>query len=367
MITLKKYLDSPVTGSELLAAQEEKEILPRALAAYGAALLEMGNCSLDACPALGGDLKQSLSRLQTQLSVGISCDEVAATGRDVQERLRDWGKRTARHYQQKTGEVRELLIVMARTAESLASRDQRCAGQFDQVTSSLRTIATLEDLTEIRASIEKSAVELKTTIERMEEEGKAAVEHLRKQVLNYRARMEEAEDSASRDPLTGLRNRLWVESQIESRIRAAASFCVAIIDIDGFKQVNDEHGHVVGDELLRQFAAELRSASRSTDLIGRWGGDEFIIVLDCGLPEATTQITRLRRWAFGRYTIEEKAGPKKIWVDASIGLAEHLSNETMKDLLARSDAAMYERKAASRASGCASSAKSGRPALVSLR
>ncbi len=63
---------------------------------------------------------------------------------------------------------------------------------------------------------------------------------------------------------------------------AEAPFCVAIIDIDEFKRVNDEHGHLVGDELLKQFAAEMRSVCRSTDTIGRWGGDEFILLLHCG-------------------------------------------------------------------------------------
>ena len=63
--------------------------------------------------------------------------------------------RTARHYQQKTGEVKELLIVMARTAESVGERDQRCAGQINEVTARLEKIASLDDLSEIRASIEE--------------------------------------------------------------------------------------------------------------------------------------------------------------------------------------------------------------------
>ena len=120
----------------------------------------------------------------------------------------------------------------------------------------------------------------------MTAEGKAAIDKLRVEVSSYQARLEEAEEIASRDALTGLRSRLWVECQIESRIAAGGPLCVAIVDINGFKQVNDEHGHLVGDELLKQFAAEIKFACRSTDVIGRWGGDEFIILLDCGMAEA---------------------------------------------------------------------------------
>jgi diguanylate cyclase (GGDEF)-like protein len=112
--------------------------------------------------------------------------------------------------------------------------------------------------------------------------------------------------------------------------------------------VNDDHGHVTGDDLLKQFSTELRSACRSTDVIGRWGGDEFILLFDCGLAEAEAQVVRLRKWICGSYTVRGKAGEVKLRVDASIGLAERAAGEAMKELLSRADAAMYEEKASGR-------------------
>jgi diguanylate cyclase (GGDEF)-like protein len=306
---------------------------------------------MDACPALGEGLKQGLSRLGEDLSIDMSIEEVDATERSVREQLQSWGMSTARLNQQKTREVKELLIVMARTAESVGERDQRCAGQMNAVTTRLERIASLDDLTEVRASIEESAAELKSQIERMTAEGKAAIEELRVEVSGYQARLEEAEHIASCDGLTGLRSRLWVENQIEHRIGGKAPLCVAMIDIDDFKKVNDSHGHLTGDELLKQFATEIKSACRSADVIGRWGGDEFIILLDCGLSEANAQIDRLRKWVCGNYKVAGKSGPMNLRVNASIGLAEYMPAETMKELLSRADAAMYERKADSRGNG----------------
>ncbi|HEY1160876.1 MAG TPA: diguanylate cyclase [Terracidiphilus sp.] len=354
MISLKKYLDSAQTGPQAHRAPDAREMFPVAVAAYRSALREMGSCSVDACPALGQELKQSLGKLEERLSIDLNRETVEATEQAVQEQLQDWGRRTARHYREKTGEVKELLIVLAHTAESVGERDQRCAGQLSEVTTRLERIASLEDLTEIRASIEKSAAELKTSVDRMAAEGKEAIDRLRVEVSHYQAKLEEAEEIASRDALTGLRNRLWVESQIERRIGAGTPFCLAIVDIDGFKKVNDDHGHLLGDELLQRFAAELQSASRANDLIGRWGGDEFILVLDGGMPEATAQADRLSAWVCGSYKIQGRCGPLKLAVDASIGLAEHVPGETMNDILARADAAMYLRKAASRARGAGS-------------
>ena len=166
----------------------------------------MGNCSVDACPALGEELKHSLGKLEANLSAGMSREAVAATEKNVQEQLQGWGRRTARHYREKTGEVKELLIVMAHTAESVGARDQRCAGQINEVTARLTRIASLDNLTEIRSSIEKSAAELKTSIDRMTEEGKAALDQLRSEVSNYQVKLEKAEEIASRDALTAGRN-----------------------------------------------------------------------------------------------------------------------------------------------------------------
>jgi diguanylate cyclase (GGDEF)-like protein len=349
MISLKKYMETVGTGSDCGCAADEKDILPAAMAAYRSALLEMGNCSLDACPGLGEELKRGLGKLEAELSIAKSRAAVEATEKRVQEQLQEWGRDTARHYKEKTDEVKDLLIVMARTAESVGARDQRCTGQIHEVTARLTTIASLEDLSEIRASIKKSAAELKTTIDRMTAEGKAALEQLHVEVSNYQAKLEKAEEIAARDALTGLRSRLCVESQIERRIGAGTPFCVAIVDIDEFKKVNDTHGHLTGDELLKQFATELKSACRTTDLIGRWGGDEFLILLDYGLAEASAQTERLSKWVCGNYSLQSRTGAMKLRVDASIGLAEHLAGETMKDLLARADAAMYLNKEASRA------------------
>jgi diguanylate cyclase (GGDEF)-like protein len=351
MISLKRYLDSVPDASKALIGPDDKDVLSCAIGVYGSALTEMGNCSLDACPGLGEELKEHLGELKANLSPRMSCGPLAATESAVREQLQGWGRRAARHYQQKAGEVKELLIVMARTAESVGVRDERCAGQINEVTSRLKEIASLDDLTEIRASIEESAEALKASIERMTAEGKAAFEELKGQVASYQTKLEEAERIAFRDALTGLRSRLCVENLIECRIGSGAVFCVAIADIDAFKRVNDQHGHLVGDELLKQFAAELRQACRQSDVIGRWGGDEFMILFDCGLAEAEAQKDRVRRWVCGNYDIQGKSGAIKLKVDASIGLAEHAPGELLKDLLARADGAMYEHKAASRAGG----------------
>ncbi len=357
MISIRKYLDGEQAAEPSRSPKPATRpgrgasLADAALSGYCAALHAMGRSGSDACPALGRELDESLSKVAQDLCHVRSAEAVAAADESICGQLQEWGRKSARHYQAKAGEVKDILLMMARTAESVGERDQRCAQQINAVTSQLKSIANLEDLTEIRASIEKSATELKSSIDRMTAEGEAVLGRLRIEVSTYQAKCEEAEQIASRDPLTRLGNRLSVESQIENRVNAAARFCVAILDIDDFKHVNDVQGHVVGDEVLRQFATELRTACRATDVIGRWGGDEFIVVLDGGLAEAEAQIGRVSKWVCGNYSIAGREGQATLRVGASIGVAEYTPTETMKQLLDRADREMYRRKAESRIAG----------------
>ena len=344
MISLKKYLDASSDGPNLQSKPEENDVLPSVIQAYRSALCEVGKCSVEVCPSLGADLKENLETLVTKLSGKINREVFSTAERDVQTGLRDWSSRAVAYYGQKASELKDLLLVMAHTADSFGARDHRYSDQLLDVTQRLGQIARLDDLTEVRASIKKNVAELKESVDRMTKESEQAINHLKAEAHRFNAKLEQVEESASRDVLSGLYNRLSVETQIERRIDSGAPFCIAIIDINRFKRVNDEHGHLVGDELLRQFAANVQSAVRSTDVIGRWGGDEFILVMDGTLHDGLAQLDRLTSRVCRSYTIQTMEGPLKLEVSASTGLAEHIPGGTMHELLGRADAAMYVRK-----------------------
>ena len=119
----------------------------------------------------------------------------------------------------------------------------------------------------------------------------------------------------------------------------------SIFDLDNFKQTNDLYGHPAGDSLLRQFATELRGFFRSSDIVSRWGGDEFLVIVDCTADEVHARIDPIRKWVCGDYTIEVGGQKRKVKVDASIGVASWRTGETAGELVARADAAMYQEKA----------------------
>jgi len=152
-------------------------------------------------------------------------------------------------------------------------------------------------------------------------------------------------DSAlEKDPLTGLANRRGFEERLDARMRTSGPFCLILIDLNGFKAVNDRLGHLAGDDVLKNFAASLRAQFPPADLVARWGGDEFAAIVNGGRNDAEALVDRIRRSDIGECKIN---GPKQtinVAVQPSIGLAEWDGSEKGPSLLARADHAMYQGK-----------------------
>lgn len=348
MISLKRYLDAET----LLPNDSTDEPLPPSFAsmlgAYRNALAEMGECGAETCPACGAELKREIVKLDRSISDQPSVQEIATAERSLSELLRGWGKKAASHYQQRAREVKDLLLVMARTAESLGHKDEQYAQQLDAVTAKLESIATLDDVTTIRASVEESAQDLRNSMNRMTAENRTVIDHLRAEVATCQAKLEKAEYIAASDSLTGLGSRFWIEGRIQQRIEAGTSFSILLLDIDGFAHLNDIHGKLVGDHLLREFARELRSTCRFSDLVARWGGDQFLVLLDCTGTEAQAQAARLHTWTSRSYHVPGRSGYVNVRMEASMAIAEYEQGDCLNDLLERADAELGKERAAAR-------------------
>ncbi|HSS99581.1 MAG TPA: GGDEF domain-containing protein, partial [Terriglobales bacterium] len=289
-------------------------------------------------------MQQSLVGLEATLAGNLTPAAITQIQSNVEKELSKWGGRSADYFKAKANEIKELLIVLAKTAESVGERDQRYASRFTELTSQLRTIADLEDIGQVRTSLVQRATELKSYVDQMARESKKSVAQLQAEVSTYETKLKAVEELALRDTLTGLANRRNVEERIEWRIQHQQEFTLVILDLNHFKQVNDTHGHNAGDSLLKQFAQELRGCIRSTDVVGRWSGDEFVVILDCDLRAAKSQLERVQKWVFGEYPIQSGKGEVKINVTAAIGLTQWQTGETLQHLIESADAAMYNDK-----------------------
>lgn len=157
----------------------------------------------------------------------------------------------------------------------------------------------------------------------------------------------QAREVAQTDPLTFLFNRRAIIREFQNEVTRAERYgsmlSISIIDVDHFKSINDTYGHPVGDEVLRQVAYLLREGIRHPDIVGRYGGEEFIIILPSSTSKAAAeQASRLCR-RMGETAIHVRK--YDIHVTLSIGVAQlRIGEDTWDSLLNRADNAMYEAK-----------------------
>jgi diguanylate cyclase (GGDEF)-like protein len=154
------------------------------------------------------------------------------------------------------------------------------------------------------------------------------------------------EHLASTDILTGLTSRQAMSTWLEAEVRRARGehrpLALLSLDIDHFKSVNDTYGHEAGDAVLVTVAAAIQRDRRRGDQAGRWGGEEFVVVLpDCPLADALPLAEKLRATIAEQWVI---VGERPIAVTASIGVAAFTPDDTIDDLLRRADQAMYAAK-----------------------
>ncbi|HEU5022427.1 MAG TPA: diguanylate cyclase [Bryobacteraceae bacterium] len=333
MISLRKQIDA-----------HTQQLLDATSSAYHAALTSVGTNAERALPGVDFPISSNLAALRDRLRNDVGPETMAQTQDAVDGELSQWSDSVERHLKEKANEFREMMLVMATTAQNVTARDKRYAGRFREITSRLNEIGNLSDISAIRRSLMMSAAELEADVKNMEADGQKTIAGLEATLEGYKKQLAETERKASIDALTGLINRRGIETAMSKRCAEKIPFCVILLDLNGFKKVNDMYGHLAGDDLLKGFSSELQAHFRAGDIIGRWGGDEFIIVTNGDPQDARNCVERVRKWAFGAYKVKTPNGSFQAQVSASVGIAAWDLQEDIPTLIGRADEAMYSEK-----------------------
>jgi diguanylate cyclase (GGDEF)-like protein len=215
--------------------------------------------------------------------------------------------------------------------------------KFQGLRESISGEAALKELAALRVSHEIENAQRDAKIQRLQKE------KLQNELAEHKRVHAILEELATRDPLTNLFNRRHFMSLAEREWNRAVRYqhplSVLMLDVDHFKQINDEHGHAVGDRALTAFANVLRSTLRSTEIAGRYGGDEFVVLLPETELKNGLQVAKRICQTITEYPINSESGSLEL--TASIGVACASSNtktKSLSELLNHADRAMYAAK-----------------------
>ncbi len=313
---------------------------PAAVECYLSAILDVAEAIEAISPEISAPYRERLTRLHAGLASDASSQSLEDSRQVLHEILCDFSAKARHNNQALARDLNQTLDMMARTEDSRTVRSvqyvERLVDFADQVESALRS----GDLTKLG----RQTSEMRGFAESIELDSHDAFARLREKMTEIQHRLHEAELLATLDPLTGVANRRELDRELAARIAAQQEFCVLLFDLDGFKAVNDQHGHLCGDEVLKQLAARLSGQVRARDFVCRWGGDEFVAILACEQAHAETRSRQIANRLNGPYRISGEGHEIRIDLGVSVGLAQYAPGESLAHLFRRVDESMYRHK-----------------------
>lgn len=222
-------------------------------------------------------------------------------------------------------------------------------GKIESYQQKIATTDKISDLNVLLTSILEDTRSIGLTVQRTRDEfltSQKQAAAAEKRIQELTEELDHVGQVAHQDYLTGALNRRGMDEALEREFsradRHSTTLCVAMLDIDHFKKLNDTLGHATGDEALTHLVKVLKDVLRTTDVLARYGGEEFIIILpDTPQDEAVKVITRVQRELTKNFFMHNN---ERVLITFSAGVAERMADETPEVLIPRADAALYKAK-----------------------
>ncbi len=242
-----------------------------------------------------------------------------------------------------------LKAMLASFVDRLADFSETTSGYHDKIESCAEKISKASNISELSNVLDEVMHETRLAqlnAQRSRDEMqmmRQRVDESEKEVTRLQGELAQASQMVRHDPLTGALNRKGMDELLERELAQAqrydSTLCIALLDIDNFKRLNDTYGHHVGDDALVHLARVTRETIRPQDSLVRYGGEEFIILLpETSLNEAVMAVTRLQRELTRKFFMNKN---EKLLITFSAGVAEKSRDEPSEQTIKRADAAMY--------------------------
>jgi diguanylate cyclase (GGDEF)-like protein len=311
-----------------------------ALECYLAAILDVAETVASLCGDVGASCHDQLLRLRSRVAFHPSVQTLDESRDALHSELIDFSGKARQYNNVLAEDVAKALALLAQSESAVAVRNEKYIERLARFVDQMEQVARSGD----RALAAGQAVELRGFVESMEQDGRDANAELRSRLAEFQDKLREVEFLASIDALTGIPNRREFNRQLESRVTANREFCILLFDLNTFQRVNYDHGHLCGDEILKQLGNRLSTHVRPRDFVCRWGGDEFVAIIECQLSIAQSRAEEIATLLGGIYNVLLEGKEINVNVGVSVGVVERMPGQTAEQIFHRADEAMYAQK-----------------------
>jgi diguanylate cyclase len=242
----------------------------------------------------------------------------------------------------KNDTVKQIVLDLTETIQEITSTTGEFDHKMELSIEEIQSAGNVDDILALKDGIIKEIKKVRVCSQSIKKE----LNEYRRTTKSLSSKLEQTEAKALVDALTNVLNRNAYNMKISQMIREFArvneTFCLMVIDIDHFKKFNDQYGHKAGDRVLRSVAASVQDSLRASDLVFRYGGEEFVVILGgANLENASKLAEKVRQGVERDYYIDKE---QKMKVTISIGVACVQPDETELSLFERADKALYVAK-----------------------
>lgn len=251
-------------------------------------------------------------------------------------------------------ELRNLIELLRKGLTDVVGENRDFGEKVSQSNVRLEQIVNLDDIRRMKDALRTQIAQVRDIVREKQMRDGQLLNRLEKEVDILKTDLERVHKVATTDPLTGAQNRYSFDAHlhdcVERNVISWKPFCVLLCDLDNFKTINDTYGHRVGDAVLSIFVSECRSILRKEDYIARYGGDEFVLMLNgANMRQAISKANTIcQLFAMRKHVFNGPEGKMEIPIGVSIGVAEAHRRDTTESLIERADGALYKSKQSGR-------------------
>ena len=328
------------TSSSSATGLELKSVLDRALVLVGHVLLAVD----DEHERI--ELTAGLDTFRARFASASRPDEISALTASCFDMCEHAIQALQAQQAERRSELRRLVALVRDTVTVLAGDGDSLSSQITQAASRFNALIQIDDVSVLKQRLMAEVGDLQRVAAERQHQWRETIGTFEKRVVALEQQLIELGREASSDALTGIANRRSFERAVREAIEAPErQFLLALIDLDGFKALNDAGGHPTGDAVLKEVAGHLKSSIRRNDIVARIGGDEFaLLAMGATLREAEPRLRSL----IGAIAQVPTGLEPMVTVSASCGMAEFCAGDTLESLMRRADQALYEAKATGR-------------------